>query len=97
MNHSYIYEHKYDKEGYYKALLGVIENIGLEAFEKLTYKKKVRLVDLNYLANLIVDIYLSLDEKQMEEVLQNLKADKDYRPKLRKFLKDGKGSRDLES
>lgn len=90
MQYSYIYEGKFDKEGYYKALQEIINDIGIAKFDKRMYKLKVRHVELKYLANLIFDIYLSLDEKTLKDLLSKLDQDTKILRIPRKYRKGGK-------
>lgn len=90
MHYSYIYERKYDKEGYYKALQELINDLGAKKFDKLTYKIKVREVELRYLSHLLVEIFLSLSEPELKDLLNKQDQDTKILLKPHKSRKGGK-------
>ena len=74
MNYEFLFERKRDIEGYKIALDSVIENIGEEAFAKLSYKSKMKYLDMQYLAKIIVRI--ALDRLKTERKPISLAQDK---------------------
>ncbi len=73
MNYSYLWDNRFDKEGFYRATQQVIAYLGPEKFDRLYYKSKVSQVELWYLANLLIDIFKEL----FSEDLKKLIADQD--------------------
>lgn len=92
--HKYFYliEHKpYNIEGWKEALKLVIDTIGIDEFDKYSYKRKCKELQLSYLAGLLIRLAehnLATRSKQDQDTDPKEILDKDEQVKIDSKLQD---------
>ncbi len=92
MNYYYLVEHKKDQVGFRSSVDSVIRSVGKEKFSRMYYKTKMTHIELDYLAALLVTIYLELTPSQVDHLCRESKKGKGILAKYYKAHRDEQDS-----